>query len=401
MEEATASCEARSAPQSYSTGTVWINWGGDANGVAESYGEAGSSLTGSVSGGRKMERVMMKYWTMGFRQLACVVLLMFMCGVVSARAYRHEYPSPPVGKNVTISNGGLSITFNIAWGGVVVAVANRNVAKGLNIVDTHDVGRELQVDQFLRLMVNGRRSLMINPTQAGALGQQGFYRHPHGIVIPQAGSKVIKWKSGPSHFYAVIDPLDYDTGNPTNWVYVEDVRINSEGVAHFHFTFYDHEPTRYLMDSEVPTLYSDWTDAFLYPIVSPYGRTGKALSRQVARKWPVKMVRAHHWPGGHLRSKGWIANIDTKDNIGIFYTTPVGLLETYGVFPHSAFRGKNPLGKSNVTVDNLTFYPKGIYSIDYSVLVSTPNKGPTLISQQPQAVLKIIRNHPSEVSNKD
>jgi hypothetical protein len=98
-----------------------------------------------------------------FGYTACVVALMLLCGVVSARAYRHAFPPPPTGKNVTISNGGLSVTFNLAWGGVVVAVANRNVAKGLNIVDTHDVGRELQVDQFLRLMMDGHpRSYLIN-----------------------------------------------------------------------------------------------------------------------------------------------------------------------------------------------------------------------------------------------
>lgn len=322
-----------------------------------------------------------------------IVCMVCLSAEVQAKAYNKHFPPPPPKHNVTISNGGLAITFNIAWGGVVVAIANRNVAKGLNLVDTHDVGRELQVDQFLDLMMNGHRRLMINPTQAGALGQQAFYQHPNGVEIPEVGSKVVKWKAGRSHFHAIIEPLDYDTGKPTNWVYVENVHINSKGVARFHCTFYNHERKTYLMNSEVPTLYSDWTDAFLYPLLSPYGRAGAALRRQVGAKWPVKMVRAHHWPGGHLNSKGWIANIDTKDNIGIFYTTPVGLPETYGVFPHAAFRGKNPLGKSNVVAAKLNSYPGEIYSIDFSVLVSTPQIGPALISRQPQAVLRIIRNH--------
>ena len=324
------------------------------------------------------------------------VILCMICvsSGVQAKAYNKQFPPPPAKHDVTISNGGLAITFNIVWGGVIVAVTNRNVAKGLNLVDTHDVGRELQVDQFLDLMMNGHQSLMINPTQAGALGQQAFYQHPNGVQIPEAGSKVVKWKAGRSHFHAIIQPLDYDTGKSTNWVYVENVRVNSQGVARFHFTFYNHEPKTYLMASEVPTLYSDWTDAFLYPLVSPYGLAGAALRRQVGAKWPVEMVRANHWPGGHLNSKGWIANIDTKDNIGIFYTTPVGLSETYGIFPHAAFRGKNPLGKSSVVAEKLTSYPGEIYSIDFSVLVSTPKNGPALISRQPQAVLRIIRNNP-------
>jgi hypothetical protein len=62
------------------------------------------------------------------------------------------------------------------------------------------------------------------------------------------------------------------------------------------------------------------------------------------------------------------------------------------VFPKAAFSGKNPLGKSSVTAGKLVSHPGEIYSIDYSVLVSTPEAGPALISKQPQAVLKIIRN---------
>jgi hypothetical protein len=333
---------------------------------------------------------------------ACIVIvcIAWILAGIPARAYRGQFRPGAKGKNVTISNGGLSVTFNIPWGGVVVSVSNRNVANGLNIVDTHDVGRELQVDQFLELIMDGHRSLMINPTQAGAFGHQAFYQHPDGESHPEAGSRVVKWKAGRSHFHAVIDPLDYDTANPTNWVYVEDVRINSEGVAHFHFTFYNHEPKTYLMGSEVPTLYSDWTDAFLYPLVSPYGRAGQSLRLKVGAKWPVRMVRADHWPAGHLKSEGWIANIDTKDNIGIFYTTPVGRPETYGVFPRAAFRGRNPLGKSSVTVGKAISYPGEIYSIDYSVLVSTPEEGPSLISKQPEAVLKFIRNDPPAQSDK-
>ncbi|WP_215883228.1 hypothetical protein, partial [Acidithiobacillus sulfurivorans] len=62
----------------------------------------------------------------------------------------------------------------------------------------------------------------------------------------------------------------------------------------------------------------------------------------------------------------------------------------------AAFRGRNPLGKSNVTVRKAISYPGEIYSIDFSVLVSTPQNGPVLISKQPQAELKVIRNQPPE-----
>lgn len=337
-----------------------------------------------------------KSWITSF-QIICLILLF---AGLQAIASTKGFPPPPAGKNVTISNGGLSITFNLAWGGVVVGVANRHVAHGLNIVDTHDVGRELQVDQFLSLVMDGHRSLMINPTQAGALGHQAFYQHPHGVPHPETGSKVVKWKAGRTHFHAVIEPLDYDTGNPTNWVYVEDVRVNSDGVAQFHFTFYNHEPKTYLLGSEVPTLYTDRTDAFLYPLVSPYGSAAQAFQNQAGAKWPVKMVRADHWPAGHLKSDGWIANVDTRDNIGIFYTTPVGRPETYGVFPRAAFQGETPLGKSSVTVGKAISYPGEVYSIDYSVLVSTPEKGPALISKQPEATLKIIRNDTPAQSDK-
>ena len=35
-----------------------------------------------------------------------------------------------------------------------------------------------------------------------------------------------------------------------------------------------------------------------------------------------------------------------------------------------------------------------IYSIEFSVLVSTPERGPALISKQPAAVFNIVRNTP-------
>jgi hypothetical protein len=78
--------------------------------------------------------------------------------------------------NVTISNGGLSVTFNLSWGAVVTGIANEYVANGLNIVDGHDVGWELQTDQFLFQNIGGRNQLMINnPTQAGTGGFQAYY----------------------------------------------------------------------------------------------------------------------------------------------------------------------------------------------------------------------------------
>lgn len=58
---------------------------------------------------------------------------------------------PAFGANndVTISAGGLALTFNLSWGAAVTGIANTNVANGLNIVDSNDVGRELQTDQFM------------------------------------------------------------------------------------------------------------------------------------------------------------------------------------------------------------------------------------------------------------
>lgn len=324
-----------------------------------------------------------------------LVVVFFIGFGVKAEAYNKQFPPPPADKNVTISNGGLSVTFNVAWGAVVVGVANKNVAHGLNIVDTNDVGRELQVDEFLMLKINGHRALIINPTQAGAEGYQGFYQHPKGVIFPEKGSPVVRWKSRRNHFHAVVKPWDYDTGKPTRWVYVEDVRISSKGVARFHFTFHNHEPKTYIMNTEVPTLYSDRTDAFMYPLVSPYGPAGSALRKEKNPKWPVKLVTGSPtWPQKSLKSKGWIANIDTADNLGIFYTTCLGLPEGYGTFPKAGVSDRLPLGKTNVAAQGLTSYPGEVYSIAFSVLVSTPKRGPALISKQPAAVLKIVHNVP-------
>ena len=62
--------------------------------------------------------------------------------------------------SVTISNGGLSVTFNLAWGAVVTGIANTNIANGLNIVDSHDVGRAFQTDQFMYQNIGGTRQLI-------------------------------------------------------------------------------------------------------------------------------------------------------------------------------------------------------------------------------------------------
>jgi len=322
--------------------------------------------------------------------------------VTSAYASTGSYPRPPVKRNVTISNGGMSITFNIAWGAVVVSIANRNVADDLNIVDTHDVGRELQVDQFLHLRVHGRPRLIINPTQAGALGRQAFYQHPKGIRIREIGSRVIRWKATKSRFFAVIKPLDYDTGKQTRWVYVEHVRIDRRGVATFHYVFKDHDRKTYITSSEIPTLYSDRTDAFLIPLESPFGQDGSRLRRRRSRAWPVKMITgaprfptkalaSRGVPHKALLSKGWIANVDTRDNLAIFYTTPLGFQESYGVFPGAFVSDAPPLGKTNV-VANFVAHPGMSYAVTFSVLVSTPKLGPALISQQPPARFRILNN---------
>ncbi len=326
---------------------------------------------------------------------------LFVVVGTKAIAYSKNWPPPPTSKNVTISNGGLAVTFNISWGGVVVGIANKNVANGLNIVDSHDVGRELQTDQFLFLKIGGRPELMINPTQAGAEGHQGYYQHPKGIVFPEKGSPVAHWSAGANQFHAVIKPLDYDTGKPANWVYAEDVRIDSRGVARFHYTFYNHESKTYMMNTEIPTLYSDRTNAFMYPLISPYTHPHSTRRQRKISKWSVKLVAgAPSWRQPGITSKGWIANIDTRNNLGIFYTTPVGLSEAFGTFPGAAVSGKLPLGKTNVSAAGLTSYPGEIYSIDFSVLVSTPRKGPALISKQPPAVLKILHNVPPKAGDK-
>jgi len=310
---------------------------------------------------------------------------------LTAAAYNKTFRPPPADKNVTISNGGLAITFNIAWGGVVVAIADRNVAHGLNIVDANDVGRELQVCQFLSAVIGGRKELMINPTQAGALGDQPYYGHPNAALIPEKGSPVMEWKASRTRFHVVVNPWDYDNGNPTKWVYIEDVVIDSMGVAHFHYTFHDNEPRMYSMVTEVPTLYSDRTGAYMYPLVSPYGRAGARLRRQKGAKWPVKMVTgAPAWPQKPIESKGWIANIDTGDDIGVFYTTPVGFTEDYGNFTGYDISDRLPLGKTNVVAREAAAGPGGVYSIDFSVLVSTPAKGPALIARQPAAVFRVV-----------
>lgn len=313
--------------------------------------------------------------------------------VPTAEAYNKHFPPAPADKNVTISNGGLSITFNVAWGAAVVGIADRNVAHGLSIVDANDVGRELQPCQFLSSKIGGREELMINPTQAGALGDQAFYRHPKGVVFAEKGSPVVRWKASRNRFHAVIRPWDYDTGNPTHWVYVENVVIDSRGVARFHFTFRDNEPRTYMMVTEVPTLYSDRTGAYLYPLVSPYGRAGALIRRQKHPHWPVKMVTgAPPWPQKPIKSEGWIANIDARDDVGVFYTTPRGLTEDYGNFTGYDVSDRMPLGKTNVMAQGITARPGGIYSIDFSVLVSTPERGPALIAAQPAAVFRIVRN---------
>ncbi len=325
--------------------------------------------------------------------VCCCLLILSPTLCSPAFASNVQYPRPPANMNVRIANGGLAITFNLAWGGVVTAVTDTNVAHGLNIVDTHDVGRELQVDQFLHLRIHDRNQLIINPTQAGALGRQAFYDHPKGVFIREKGSRVVKWKATKARFYAVVRPLDYDTGNPTKWVYVEHVRIDAKGVAHFHYIFYDNDRKSYVMSSEIPTLYSDRTDAFMYPLVSPYGRQGRALLSKKNPHWPVEVVTgAPRFPQRTLESRGWIANIATKNDIALFYTTPVGFPESFGTFPGAYVSDAAPLGKTNVVAKRIIAHPGMIYSITFSLLVGTPRRGPTLISRQPPATFKILRN---------
>ena len=301
-------------------------------------------------------------------------------GVVIAGMAAVASPAVEASNDVTISNGGLSVTFDLSWGAVVTGIANANVANGLNLVDTVGVGREFQMDQFLMQNIGGSQQLMINPTQAGAAGNQAYYQHPNGSQFPQVGSPVVNWSATANQFQAVVTPLDYDTGNPTDWVYVEDVGINSQGVANFHYTCYDYQPGTYSMSTEMPTLYSDRTNAFMYPASNGSSQT---------------VTGAPTWPQPAITSNGWIANIDTQDNLGIFYTTPTGFPEMFGTIPGVGTSGNPPLGKTNVWADGgtygagsfpITSYSGEILSSQFSVAVGTQQSGPSLISHQAPAV---------------
>lgn len=297
---------------------------------------------------------------------------------------------PPKNRNVTISNGGLSVTFNLAWGAVVIRISNRHVAHGLNLVDFHDVGRELQVDQFLFRNAPGPQPLLVNPTQAGAEGHQAYDRHPHGSIFPQKGSPVVRWKASRHRFMAVIHPWDYDTGKATHWVYTERVHINRSGVAHFYYQFRRRGRGTFRMNTEIPTLYSDRTNAFMYPTQNPYTRSAATVKLFRVGRPPVRLVTgAPLWGQHHLISKGWIANIDTANRIGIFYTTPVGLPEAFGCFPRATVSDRLPLGKTNVFGARLLCRPNEVYSVRFSVLLATPQEGPALISRQKPAELRI------------
>jgi hypothetical protein len=319
---------------------------------------------------------------------AAVIICAVARPTLPAWADSHQ-PPPPKNKDVTISNGGLSITFNLAWGAVVIGISNRNVAHGLNLVDFHDVGRELQVDQFLYRNSRGPQPLLVNPTQAGAEGYQAYYLHPHGSIFPEKGSPVVKWMAGRHRFFAVIRPWDYDTGHPTHWVYTERVHIDPAGVAHFYYRFQRHGPGTFRMNTEIPTLYSDRTNAFMYPMDNSYVHRTKPVGK-IRPHQTVRIVRgAPIWGRHHLMSDGWIANIDTADRIGIFYTTPVGLPETFGCFPGAGVSDRLPLGKTNVVGTNLLCRPNEFYSVRFSVLVATPKAGPKLIARQKPAELRI------------
>lgn len=276
-------------------------------------------------------------------------------------------PAFGASNDVTISNGGLTVTFNLSWGAVVTSMANTNVANGLNIVDATDVGVELQEDQALYQNIGGSLQMMLNPTQGGAYGNQPYYQHPNGSQFPEVGSPVVSWSASASQFQAVITPLDFLTGNPTDWVYVENVNINSQGVANFHYTCYDYQPGSYIINTNVPILYSLRTDAFMYP----------------ASNGSVQMVTgAPAWPQPNFTSNGWIASIDTQDNLGIFYTTPVGLSENYGT-QATAARGITHVGVWDMS------YPGNILSNEFSVAVGTPQNGPALISRQAPATFTV------------
>jgi uncharacterized membrane protein YoaT (DUF817 family) len=149
---------------------------------------------------------------------------------------------------------------------------------------------------------------------------------------------------------------------------VENVQIDRKGVANCNYSFYYHGRQTYSMLSEVPCLYTDLTGAFMYPLVSPYGSQGIRLRSVDATSWPVKEVTVgSQVPKTNLVSKGWISNIDTKNNIGVFYTTPVGFRETYQTFPRSHISGKPPLGKTNVIASHITARPGMSFSISFSV----------------------------------
>jgi hypothetical protein len=341
-------------------------------------------------------------WRRRLALCCCLRSALLVSFAMNAQAHSERYPPPPADKNVTISNGGLSVTFNIAWGASVIAIANKNIARGLNIVDSNDVGRELQPCQFLRLTLGGFEGVIVNPTQAGAQGGgQPFYQHPKGVIFPQKGSPVVRWSADPDHFHAVIKPLDYNSGNPSNWVYVEDALIDPQGVAHFRYIFYNHEPKTYKMINIIPTLNTDRTDAFMYPLVSPYGQAGAALLKQENPNWPVKMAMgAPAWPQKPVKSAGWIANIDSDDDIGIFYTTPVGLGQRFGTYSDVEFSDRPPVAQTYVAA-YLDSHPGDIYSSEFSILVSTPQEGPALISKQPAAVFKSLQKAPPADSEGD
>ena len=265
----------------------------------------------------------------------------------------------------TISNGGLSVKFDLNLGAVVTGVANSNVDNGLNIVDSHDPGRELQTDEFLfDSTTTSRTTLVSNPTQAGSIvASTGKY----------VGSPVISYSSSANQFQAVITPRDFNSGNVTDWVYVENVSINNQGIANFKYTCYDYVPQTYTMSTEIPTLYSDYTNNFMYPTST--GSTTTATGS---------------WPQPSITSNGWIGNLDETNNVGIFYTTPTGVKETYGTFSGVGVApGSSPLGKTNAVESKLTSMPGEILTEQFSVAVGTAQSGPTLIAQQAPATFAV------------
>ncbi len=289
---------------------------------------------------------------------------------------------------VTISNGGLSLTFKIAWGATAVAIDNSRVANGLNIEDAYGTGRLFQVDQHLSPIIPGQDQAKINPTQAGAVTKRS-----KGLILQQEGSPVVKWSATKTQFNATILPLDFNTGNSTNWVYLENVQINNQGVANFNYSFYYHGRQTYKMLAVGPVIYTDYTGAFMYPLVSPYGTQANHLRTTNPTSWPVKEVTVTSKAlKSSLVSMGWIANIDTKNNLGVFYTTPLGSQEIYRTYPGAHVIGSPPLGNSSAIVSSVIAHPGLNYSISFSVLVSTPTNGPVLISQQPPAKFNVLHD---------